>query len=128
MELPRMPGHNGRPDHRISIDMSKAAGIVLTGTAIGITNEMVQGYKLNFRMGMAGLGAALFLAAIERVNEDAGVGLSIIVFITMMITPFKGNAPAQTLANLIAAPHPALQKDTGTTAVQSTPGKGVTLL
>ena len=41
--------------------MARSIGIVLTGTAIGITNEMVQGYQLNFRMGMAGLGAALFI-------------------------------------------------------------------
>jgi len=106
---------------------SKAIGIVLTGTAIGITNEMMQGYKLNFRMGMAGLGAALFLGGIERVNEQAGVGLAVIVFITMMITPFKGNAPAQTLANLIAAPHAQLQKDV-TAPAQVKPGKGVQII
>ena len=105
-------------------DMAKSTGIVLTGTAIGITNEMMQGYQLNWRMGMAGLGAALFITGIEHVNEQAGVGLAVIVFITMMITPFKGNAPAQTLANLIAAPHQPVQKASTTTA-KVTPGTGV---
>jgi hypothetical protein len=110
--------------------MANALGIVLTGTAIGITNEMMQGYKFNFRMGMAGLGAGLFIRGIEKVNETAGTGLAVIVFITMMITPFKGNAPAQTLANLIAAPHPGPQKDTGTTSTSTgtTPPKGTMIV
>ena len=110
--------------------MAKSMGIVLTGTAIGITNEMMQGYQFNFRMGMAGLGAGLFLSGLEKINEQAGVGLSVIVFITMMITPFKGNAPAQTLANIIAAPHSGPQKDTTAAAVKPTspPTQGVQFL
>jgi hypothetical protein len=90
--------------------MAKAAGIVLTGVAIGMGNEFMQGYGINFRMGMAGLGAALFLSGVEKVNETAGVGISVIVFITMMITPFKGKAPAQELVTLLNAPHAGPQK------------------
>lgn len=111
--------------------MARSTGIVLTGTAIGMANEMMQGYQLNFRMGMAGLGASLFIGGIEKVNEQAGVGLAWIVFITMMVTPFKGNAPAQTLANLIAAPHAKPQKDPNASAqmtAQATQGKGVQIL
>lgn len=110
--------------------MARSTGIVLTGVAIGIGNEMVQGYGLNFRMGMAGLGASLFITGIEKVNEQAGVGLAVIVFVTMMITPFKGNAPAQTLAHLLAAPHAGPQKDPRA-SVQTTAaaqGKGVQIL
>jgi hypothetical protein len=110
--------------------MARSTGIVLTGTAIGLTNEFVQGYGLNFRMGMAGLGASLFITGIEKVNEQAGVGLAVIVFIAMMVTPFKGNAPAQTLANIIAAPHSPPQKSPSTTGTspQPTSGKGVQFL
>ena len=81
--------------------MAKATGIVLTGVAIGMGNEYVQGYGLNIRMGMAGLGAALFLTGVEKLSEQAGVGLAVITFITIMLTPFKGKAPAQELVALI---------------------------
>jgi hypothetical protein len=52
-------------------------------------------------MGIAGLGAALFLSGIEKINEQAAVGLSVIVLITVMLTPFKGKAPAQEVVALI---------------------------
>lgn len=81
--------------------MAKSTGIVLTGVAVGLTNEFVQGYGLNFRMGIAGLGAALFLGGLEQVNETAGVGLATIMFVTIMLTPFKGLAPAQTAEKII---------------------------
>jgi len=81
--------------------MAKSTGIVLTATAIGMGNEFIQGFGVNFRMGIAGLGAALFLTGIEKINETAGVGLSIMVLIAVMLTPFKGKAPAQEVVSLI---------------------------
>lgn len=90
--------------------MAKSTGIVLTGTAIGMGNEFMQGYGINFRMGIAGLGAALFLTGVERINEQAGVGLSLIFLVTVMLTPFKGRAPAQEVVFLIGqkgSPSPA---------------------
>jgi hypothetical protein len=81
--------------------MAKSTGIVLTAVAIGMGNEFIQGQGINFRMGMAGLGAALFLTGIEKINETAGVGLSILVFVTVLLTPFKGRAPAQELVFLM---------------------------
>jgi hypothetical protein len=96
-----MPGLNGRPDLHIGIDMAKSTGIMLTATAIGMGNEFVQGYGINFRMGIAGLGAALFLTGVESINETAGVGLSVLAFITVMLTPFKGKAPAQEVVALL---------------------------
>ena len=111
--------------------MAKSTGIILTGVGIGMTNEFVQGYGVNFRMGAAGLGAALFLAGVEKLNEQAAVGLSAIIFITIMLTPFKGLTPAQTVEKLIKAPHQAPQKQT-TAAWQSGPeptgNQGVTLV
>ena len=81
--------------------MAKSTGIVLTATAIGMGNEFVQGYGINFRMGIAGLGAALFLTGIEKINDTAGVGLSVIMMITVLLTPFKGKAPAQEVIALM---------------------------
>ncbi|MGI0135330.1 MAG: hypothetical protein ACREBW_10285 [Candidatus Micrarchaeaceae archaeon] len=81
--------------------MAKSTGIMLTATAIGMGNEFVQGEGINFRMGIAGLGAALFLTGVEKLNETAGVGLSVIVMITVLLTPFKGKSPAQEVVSLM---------------------------
>lgn len=64
-------------------------------------NEFVQTEQVNIRMGVAGLGAALFLAGLEKLDETAGVGLAWIAFITIMLTPFKGRAPAQEVLYLL---------------------------
>lgn len=107
--------------------MAKATGIVLTGVGIGVGNEFMQGYGLNFRMGMAGLGAALFIGGIEKVNEQAGVGLAAIVFITMMLTPFKGKSPAQELEALLGQPHAQPAKVTDAAQLGAQSSKGVTI-
>jgi len=84
--------------------MAKSTGIVLTAVAIGMGNEFVQGHGVNFRMGIAGLGAALLLTGVEKINETAGVGLAVMVFITVMLTPFQGRAPAQEVLFLLKQP------------------------
>ena len=81
--------------------MAKATGITLIAVGIGMGNELVQGYGINVRMGIAGLGAALFLTGVESVNETAGVGLSVLVLITVLLTPFKGKAPAEEVLALL---------------------------
>jgi hypothetical protein len=81
--------------------MAMSTGIVLTATAIGMGNEFIQGSGINFRMGIAGLGAALLLTGIEKLNYTAGVGLSVMVLIAVLVTPFKGKAPAQEVLALI---------------------------
>lgn len=107
--------------------MARSTGIVLTGVAIGMGNEFMQGYGVNFRMGMAGLGAALFISGVEKVNETAGVGLAAIVFITIMLTPFKGKSPAQELEALLAQKGPGPQKITDAAQLGATSAKGVTI-
>ena len=86
--------------------MAKSTGIMLTATAIGMGNEFVQGYGVNFRMGIAGLGAALFLTGVEKLNDTAGVGLATIALITVLITPFKGKSPVQEVLSITSQPAP----------------------
>lgn len=101
--------------------MAKAMTIVLTGTAINVGNQLVQGEGFNFRMGMAGVLSGLFLSGIEKINEPAGTGLAIIFFVTVMFTPFKGDSPMQTLANVTKPQERHLYP--GTPKVPQPPGR-----
>jgi hypothetical protein len=79
-------------------------------------NEFVQGYGINFRMGIAGLGASLFLTGVESLNETAGVGLAVLAMITVLLTPFKGRAPAQEVLALIGNKGATISKSQATPA------------
>jgi hypothetical protein len=81
--------------------MAKSTGIVLTATAISFTNEWLDTGTPNFRVGIAGLGVALLFDGIEKLNEQAAVGLSVIMLITVLVTPFNGKSPAQNVLGLI---------------------------
>jgi len=80
--------------------MAKSTGIVLTATAISFTNDWVTTNKPNFRIGMAGLAVALIFDGIEKLNEKAAVGLSVMMLITVLLTPMHGKSPAETLLSL----------------------------
>lgn len=80
--------------------MAKSTGIVLTATTISFGNEWVQTNQLNFRVLVAGSALGLLFAGVESLNEKAGVGLSVLMLITVLITPFNGKSPAQTLGDL----------------------------
>lgn len=77
--------------------MAKSTGIVLTATGITMANEWYQTNQVNFRVGIAGLGVALLFAGIERINEKAAVGLSVIMLVTVLATPINGKSAFQTM-------------------------------
>lgn len=79
--------------------MAKSVGIVLTATGISLANEWYQSSDdmPNFRIAVAGLGVALLFDGIEKINEQAAVGLAVIMLITVLVTPINGKAPAQTV-------------------------------
>jgi hypothetical protein len=79
--------------------MAASVGIVLTATAISFSNEWLSTGTPNFRVGIAGLGVALLFDGIEKISEQAAVGLATIMLITVLVTPFKGTSPVQTVAN-----------------------------
>ena len=85
--------------------MAKSTGIVLAATGISFANEFVQsdGRTINVRILVAGGLVALLFDGIEKVSEPAAVGLSVLMMITVLLTPFNGNSPVQTLANLAVA-------------------------
>jgi hypothetical protein len=81
--------------------MAKSTGIVLTATAISFTNEWLDTKTPNFRIGIAGLSVALIFSGIEKLNEKAAVGLATIMMITVLLTPFNGNSPAQNVVKYV---------------------------
>lgn len=79
--------------------MAKSTGIVLTATGISFANEWVQTDTPNFRILIAGGALALLFDGIEQLSEPAAVGLSVLMMLTVLVTPFQGNSPIQTVAN-----------------------------
>lgn len=84
--------------------MAKSTGIVLTATALSFGNEWLQTGTPNFRIGAAGLAVALIFDGIEKINEQAAVGLAAIMLITVLVTPFNGKPVAVTVADFINGP------------------------
>lgn len=83
--------------------MGASTGIALAATGISFGNEWVNTGTPNFRIGVAGLGVALLLDGIERVSPEGAVGLATIMLITILLTPFNGKSPAQTVLGLTVA-------------------------
>lgn len=81
--------------------MAKSTGLILTATGISFGNEWVTTGTPNFRVLVAGLGTALVFDGIEKISEQVAVGLSVIVMITVLLTPFNGKAPAETVVALL---------------------------
>lgn len=88
--------------------MAKSVGIVLAATSISFGNQWIQTGTPNFKLGIAGLGVALLFDGVEHISPGAAVGLSTIMLITVLLTPFNGKAPAETVIEIL----------NGTTTVQ----------
>lgn len=83
--------------------MGASTGIALAATGISFTNEWIVTGTPNFRVGVAGLGVALLLDGIEKFSPEGAVGLATIMMVTILVTPFKGTSPVQTLGALAVA-------------------------
>ncbi len=80
--------------------MADSTGICLAATGIGVGNEWMQTGTPNFRMGVAGLAVTVIFGGIERLNHTAGVGLSVMFLIGVLVTPIRGKAPLQSLGDI----------------------------
>jgi hypothetical protein len=69
--------------------MAESTGIILLAGVITIGNEFVQSPAATFgtfaRPAIATLGAAFVFAGLEKLDEQAAVGLAAIVMITVLI-------------------------------------------
>lgn len=88
--------------------MAKSTGIILTAGAITIGNEFVQkpgNIGTFFRPAMAFLGIALVFSGLEKLDEDAAVGLAVIVMVTVLFGGVNHayKSPAAEVLSLIGA-------------------------
>jgi len=83
--------------------MAASTGLVLTAGAITFTNEWLQGGSPNWRVAIATLGSALVFSGLEKLDQEAAVGLAVIVVITVLIGGVnpKYKSPAQEVLSLI---------------------------
>lgn len=85
--------------------MAESTGLILTAGVIAFGNDWVQTGKPKFRMAVATLGAAVVFSGLEKLDEQAAVGLAVIVLITVIlggVTPGV-KPPAQEILTLIAS-------------------------
>lgn len=88
--------------------MAKSTGIILTAGVITIGNEFVQkpgSIGTFFRPAIAFLGTALVFSGLEKLDEEAAVGLAVIVMITVLIGGVNHayKSPAAEVLSLIGA-------------------------
>lgn len=88
--------------------MARSTGIILTAGVITIGNEFVQkpgNFGTFFRPAVAFLGTALVFSGLEKLDEQAAVGLAVIVMITVLIGGVNKNykSPAAEVLSLIGA-------------------------
>lgn len=82
--------------------MSDSTGIVLAATAISFGNKWASTGNVDLAIPLAGGFVALIFSGVERLNHTAGVGLSWMMMISvLLITPKGGTAPANTVLNWI---------------------------
>lgn len=84
--------------------MAASTGIILTAGVIVVGNEFLQGASIGglFRPAVATLGSALVFAGLEKLDQQAAVGLAAIVMITVLIGGVnpKYKSPAQEVLSL----------------------------
>jgi hypothetical protein len=80
--------------------------MILLAGAIVEGNEFVQNGTFNWKAGLATVGAALFFAGLESLDQQAAVGLAAIVIITVLVggvTPGV-KSPAAEVASIFSTP------------------------
>jgi len=80
-------------------NVATATGIILVAGTITFANEWYQTKKINWRVPLATIFAALIFDGIAHVNDHAATGLAIMALLVAMMTRFNGKSVAGTLAD-----------------------------
>jgi hypothetical protein len=81
--------------------VAQSTGLMLIAGSISFSNEWLQTGKFNFRIPIATLAAGAFLAGVEKLYPKAATGLTVIILITVLVTPLNGKSPIQEFASVI---------------------------
>lgn len=73
--------------------MAKSTGIILAAGAITFGNEWLH-HKVNWKIPVATLGAAVVFAGLEKISEPAAVGLAVIALVTTLIGGITPGVPS----------------------------------
>lgn len=90
--------------------MARSTGLILMAGVIVVGNEFAQGAPVTslIRPGVATLGTALIFSGLEKLDEQAAVGLAVIVMITVLIGGVnpKYKSPASEILSLVNKSQP----------------------
>ena len=79
-----------------------ATGIILTAGTITFGNEWYQTGKVNWKIPVATVLIAAVFDGLAHIDQNAAVGLSIIVLIGAVTTEFNGKSVADTVGGFFA--------------------------
>ena len=79
---------------------STATGIILIAGTATFANEWYQTKKVNWRVPIATLLAGAVIDGLNRIDDKAAIGLSIMVLIAASATKFGGKSVIDTLVQL----------------------------
>ena len=74
---------------------------MLVAGTLTFTNEWYQTNTVNWRIPIATFGAAWLMAGIAEVSEKTATGLSFMVLIVALSTPFGGKSVLQEMADVL---------------------------
>jgi hypothetical protein len=77
-----------------------ATGLIIVTGTITFTNEWYQTKKINWRIPVATVLAALVFDGMGQLDANAATGLAAIAFLTAMTTEFNGKSVAATVSGL----------------------------
>lgn len=82
--------------------MQDSTGAILSATAgsIAFANEWVSAGKVNFRIAVATPLLALFMYGVGKISAPLAAGLGGAVLVTVLVTPFNGQSPLQSVINI----------------------------
>lgn len=79
---------------------STGAILAMSGGGIAFANEWLSGGKINWRIAVATPLLGLFVFGVGKISAPLAAGLGGAVLATVLVTPFNGISPAQSLANI----------------------------
>ena len=82
------------------MEASTGAALAMSAGGIAFANEWLSANTVNWRILVATPLLGLFMWGVGKISAPLGVGLGGAVLATVLVTPFNGTSPFQTLASM----------------------------